>query len=301
MEIVRMPRIRGELYIPDCCLYDCLATICNYYGENVGWIFYDYLDVLYRKKCDKYVYECLKLTNNIEAKMKKYFGIRMRYVNGGSDVVSDLKEALRNGKIILVHINVYWMPWGYVYRKLNYENGHYHYFIIEDSKDGFVCTDPYHNQCNLIISYEDLKNGCQSYVAINRKPKERKQAQAKEKERIEIQIQEIAQMDYWKELIDFSKGLSKEIPTFTMCQEREHLEGVHFALKALRSRCYYFTVYLLMIDGERNIYQELADEFLNICDEWGKLDSMFLKECIKKGKGDWIQMVCKQMVETIRL
>ena len=49
MEIVRLPRIKGDYYVTTCCIYDCLATICNFYNEKIEWIFFDFLKVKYKK------------------------------------------------------------------------------------------------------------------------------------------------------------------------------------------------------------------------------------------------------------
>ena len=59
MEIVRLPRIKGDYYITTCCIYDCLATICNCYGEKIEWIFYDYLNVKYKRTDSAYTYNDL--------------------------------------------------------------------------------------------------------------------------------------------------------------------------------------------------------------------------------------------------
>ena len=62
MEIIRLPRLNGERVC--CCLFDCIATVCKYYGESIYWIFDDCMKVEYNQNNSKMALQNINIMQN---------------------------------------------------------------------------------------------------------------------------------------------------------------------------------------------------------------------------------------------
>lgn len=275
MKVVPLPRFEN-FYSTNCCLHDCLATICNQHGMDVNVIYHEYMLVKYDKIDENVSCQNLKLSLNPQTRMEVILGIEMKNVIFNENIIEEFLNLIdQNNCHIIVLLDPYYCPWDYVYHLSKYKNEYRHYFIIDgynSESNEFICIDPFYNRQDVTISFEEFLMGYLSHFEI-------KKIEKLTSESSYISIEE--QMDYYKDLFTFFNDYFNANLN-QLYTDKECLVELHNLLMTLKERCYYFATYLLYLDKKKKLrnYCVLHDLLKSIFNEWAMIDSLVLKHYV---------------------
>lgn len=139
------------------CFEDCIVTIANYVKRDYQFMFSGSWNVCFKQlnSMDKIKVgsEHLKEAN---MRSKKLHGLALEEIDlKQNEIVQSFELMLKKGKVILVKLDAFYIPWDMFYQK-----GHFtHYFIINgyDSKcKKFICTDPFYDMVDKEMQYDEV-------------------------------------------------------------------------------------------------------------------------------------------------
>lgn len=162
MEIVRLPRIKGEKYITSFCVDDCLATVANHYGIDLLWAYFDSLNIGYFSKPDNRTYDNLHIMESSVEHMRNYCGINVACVKFTENIRENLIYKIQKKIVIIISMDAYHCPWDPSFGKANCIRKNYHNFIIEKydrKRKMFIGVDPYYKHDYIEIEDTQLIKG----------------------------------------------------------------------------------------------------------------------------------------------
>lgn len=269
MKIVRLSRIKGENFITSFCMDDCLATICNFWGKDISWIYFDSLNVEYYSGNAQWTWQNLKIMDKYKEHLKEYLGITIVYDKFSSDIVENTIEKLNKGSAIIVSMDSFFCPWDPSFGKKNGIRKNYHSFIVKEfnmQKKVFVGIDPYYNLTNVEIDCDKLVKGYYMHIEVLATLEENKFKD--EKLLVNQQFQLLMGSEYWFKLCDFADDICDEIKNMNIAkieEQREYWSGLYNKIARIEYRCYYFSIYLtkLKCHAEKTQIEKLIQSLVD--------------------------------------
>ena len=288
IELIQFPR-SNEKITPMLCFDDCIATFCNYINVVYEKAYINALELDFNWCELKGIGKSYNYGTKLEDNLKQYCGIEIKSRKcDDKDKVTQIVECIDNNILVCVEVLGFNCPWDWRYQIV--PQGAHYFFIngYDESKCCFNCLDPFYDVINGSISFDDLKNGMQSYDIFQIIEFEEKNQDIKE---LLNAISSFFDSDQFDKYYIFSQkfktfDLNKEIENYNSemelnVDEVENDIPLNYVFKDIIHNRLRFGEYLRRIAERNEKYSasliEFANKYISFSQKWESTRLMLIK------------------------
>lgn len=288
IELIQFPR-SNEKITQMLCFDDCIATFCNYINVVYEKAYINALELDFNWCELKGIGKSYNYGTKLEDNLKQYCGIEIKSRKcDDKDKVTQIVECIDNNILVCVEVLGFNCPWDWRYQIV--PQGAHYFFIngYDESKCCFNCLDPFYDVINGSISFDDLKNGMQSYDIFQIIEFEEKNQDIKE---LLNAISSFFDSDQFDKYYIFSQkfktfDLNKEIENYNSemelnVDEVENDIPLNYVFKDIIHNRLRFGEYLRRIAERNEKYSasliEFANKYISFSQKWESTRLMLIK------------------------